>query len=230
MVETGQDLELWPTRLAMLRSRALVLATLCCLTAACRPTQVQSTNTRAVQEPNIVWVQLRGANVLVPNKDQEEWNIRETVIWQRLLELAAWKPKRALECHLRIYKTPEEECSNYGDEAATSGRPYDALAIQPPPPPPNEPIRLQPSAAFLQRFASHHSMIIKSISGGEEVSFLAATDSVLDENQAIIDVGDILWIGRNQVEVSSNGGTYYLWKLGGIWQVFGWEDGICACE
>ena len=230
MVETGQDLELWPTRLAMLRSRALVLATLCCLTAACRPTQVQSTNTRAVQEPNIVWVQLRGANVLVPNKDQEEWNIREAVISQRLLELAACKPQRQLECLLRIYRAPEEEHSKQSIKASPSGHSSWALAIQPPPPPPPEPVRLQPSAEFLQRFASHNSMIIKSISGGEEVSALGVTDSVLGENQAMIDVGDILWLGRTQVEVSSNGSTYYLWKVGGNWQIFGLEAGICACE
>jgi hypothetical protein len=73
-------------------------------------------------------------------------------------------------------------------------------------------------------------MIIKSISGGEEVSALGVTDSVLGENQAMIDVGDILWLGRTQVEVSSNGSTYYLWKVGGNWQIFGLEAGICACE
>jgi hypothetical protein len=56
------------------------------------------------------------------------------------------------------------------------------------------------------------------------------TDSVLGENQAMIDVGDILWLGRTQVEVSSNGSTYYLWKVGGNWQIFGLEAGICACE
>ena len=212
----------------MKRPLFLCVAFGCSIVASCRPAKKSAKTRPVARTSDIVWIQIRGADVRLPNKDKEEWDIREAVVWQTLLELAAHKPPDDFTYFLSFYRLGKEtrpDDAGFARSSIRHGIPDSRVQPPPPPPPPPAPIPIQPPLEFLQRFSSQKTIHIKPISEARITADGTAVGRVSGQQGAICEFGEIEWLSPDQVEVSARSGTYYLWKVEGHWQVFGYESG-----
>jgi len=189
--------------------RVALLALL--LLPACGRAKPQKPTVRKTQAADIVWCQIRGEEIRVPNKDAEEWAIRRATFLHQTRELGSRR------CFIRAYSVRQAEMKfSKGSQ------------IPDPPSPPIVTDLVIPESMLSEWQAAGRNVA--------DVSECRATKKGIKDKHTgesgltLYSIGEIRWQSPTEAEVSADAWsgpqsapscTYTLRKVNGVWQVAG---------
>ncbi len=179
------------------------------LLPACGRAKQQKPTVRKTQAADIVWCQIHGEEIRVPNKDAEEWAIRRATFLHQTRELGS---RRSF---IRAYSLrPAEMKFSKGSQ------------IPDPPAPP-----------IVTDLVISERMLTELCAAGRNVALVSecrATKKGIKDKQTgeggltLFSIGEIRWLTTTEAEVSADSWsgpqsppscTYTLRKVNGVWQV-----------
>ncbi|MBU6178958.1 MAG: hypothetical protein KGR69_04805, partial [Verrucomicrobia bacterium] len=182
---------------------------LCGLLVSCDRQPDVTTSSQSSKQTDIVWVQIRGAEIAVPNKGSEEWAIRLATVMFQTSRLGS-RP-----CFLEVIAVHQ-------DPPKYSGR---SKIPDPPSPPTVTQIHIPDTMLEALRRSGRH---IKRTTESQIINGSIVDAESGESGLTIFSVGNILWTSPTEAEVSGgiwsgpeaiSGHTYYLRKLDGVWKV-----------
>ena len=195
--------------------RGVVLLALLLLPACGKAKPQKPTVVRKTQAAEIVWCQIRGEEIRVPNKDAEEWAIRRATVLHQTRELGSRR------CFIRAYSVRQAEMKfSKGSQI---------------PDPPSPPI--------VTDLSIPDSLLVELQAAGRnvaDVSECRATKKGIKDKLTgeggltLFSIGEIRWLTTTEAEVSGDSWsgpqsapacTYTLRKVNGVWQVTGEKVG-----
>ena len=185
------------------------------LLPACGRAKQRKPTVRKTQAADIVWCQIHGEEIRVPNKDAEEWAIRRTTFLHQTRELGSRR------CFIRAYSLRQAEMKfSKGSQ------------IPDPSAPP-----------IVTDLVISELMLTELCAAGRNVaqaSECRATKKGVKDKQTgevgltLFSIGEIRWLTPTEAEVTADSwsgpqtdpsSTYTLRKVNGIWQVTGEQLG-----
>ena len=163
---------------------------------------------RVFQKPKydgVVWVHIRGANIAIPNKTHEEWEVRKAVFTYMM---RTPRPEPIYLDVIEIKLSPPTYLMGTKDKRGF-------LLPDPPSPPQVKTIYIPDDVLVALRKQC------------QNVKRMDADDIVDGAYQHII--SGILWTSPTEAEVAGDSGTYFAEKIDGTWQITYFPQGFIAC-